>query len=698
MLNSCIVLNKYYMYKKNIFFLLSLFATLGAYTQGNLQTYHKYEKNQLLIRWSPGSGDAWAAALEKGYILKKYENGALVYQSETPILPIYTKTYSPTYGDEDRFLFDRLVNLDKADPAEVEESYPARDFTPSQRNEARLTTVNFLISSDFNYILDMGLGFLDTKITPGKNYRYTIESADPALAENTGLKGQFDFSPKTYTPPVPPDLTATWDNRRVDLKWNTLRYKNNFYAYSLEKSDDGRIFIPMDSTVIINPYDTSAVKEFHDLIIADYFDNNTDLHYYRLYSHDYLGGRSQKYSEVVGKGKIRIGLSPAIEDIKQIPGNKAHIKWSILEQFEHLVHHWDVFVAEEWEGPYVRDTSNLKTSTREIKRPIRYGSTYFRIEAVDQEGRSYSSFPQMMMAMDTTAPARPIEVTYTADTTGIITLNWKKNYEKDFLGYKVFASYDTSVQYVLRHERFLSGPTFRDSIGLKTEKKYIYYQIIAVDERNNRSPYSDRITIPIPDILPPEEPQFTVIQPGKGRIYLNWAPSSSEDVVSQSLFRRNTDKEQAWTLLREWSKSDLAVSYIDSTVSGFDNFAYLLSVKDASGLTSPPSQPVILSPYPDHRKFGVDQFKVRWIADEKDKQKKQKFVAVSFQFPWNDLFEVILYKQKDNEQPSVLRSFETPTKEYIDKNIEKGHTYTYFIRVTFNDGDQSNYSTHLQPQ
>ncbi|MBK7425523.1 MAG: hypothetical protein IPI60_00020 [Saprospiraceae bacterium] len=371
--------------------------------------------------------------------------------------------------------------------------------------------------------------------------------------------------------------------------------------------------------------DTSEQKVFHQMEWSDDFENNTGLKYYRLYGHDYFGHRSELYSEVKGQGRDEIGLSPTIERSDQLSGNLVQLKWSIPEKFENLVKSWRIYVGTGWDGPYLPDTLGLPANTREMKCRIPFDAAYFRVVAVDEYDREFSSFPRLVMSLDTIPPAVPTEIEFGIDSMGVLNLNWKANHEKDFLGYKVFSSYDTSANFILRHEYFLDKSEFRDSIVLKTELKYVYYKLISVDERNNRSAFSELVRIPIPDKLAPTEPQFYEFLPGKGMIYLKWHPSPSEDVVKQTLYRRATDSEPGWRLIREWTLSDMAYEYLDKEVRAFEDYAYILNVTDVSGLVSEPSTPVILHAFPDYTAFPLNNFSVE--------REKEKVVKIKFEFP-----------------------------------------------------------------
>jgi hypothetical protein len=665
-----------------IYLLLMIFLSSGlkAQDQSGLISFHKYQHDSLYFRWSPRNAAEWQKHLKTGYILQKFEGSKLVLESE-PIVPTYI--YNQPYFQPDveyYSIINSLFNIDQVEEEYVKETFPPEQFTKEEVLISRLVLINFYISRNYDFILRAGMGFADNDIKKGTNYKYIIKAmADPELRSDTIL---FNTDRYTAAPAVP--LEAEWGNRKVKLRWNTHSFKGYYYAYTLEKSEDGILFSPLEDDIIINPMDTSELEIFHQMEWSDDFENNTDLRYYRLYGHDYFGHKSEVYSEVKGQGRHEIGLSPTINESEQLPGNLVHLKWSILDQFAGLVKSWRIYVGTGWDGPYVPDTLGLPAGNREIKRPIPFDAAYFRVVAVDEYGREYSSFPRLVMSLDTIPPAVPEEITFEIDSMGVLNLKWKSNEEKDFLGYKVFSSYDTTANFILRHEYFLDKPEFRDSIALKTELKFVYYKLISVDERNNRSAFSEIIRVPIPDKLAPTEPQFYEFFPGKGMIFLRWHPSPSEDVVKQSLYRRATDSETGWRLIREWTLSDMAFEYLDKEVLAFEDYAYILNVTDAGGQISEPSTPVILHAFPDYSTFPLNDFRVE--------RENEEVAKISFEFPANDIFRVDVYKNKTGEKPFLWRAVDDGRKELRDDEIKAENQYQYQVKVVFKDGTQTEFS------
>lgn len=672
--------NLHFSYLLLLLLLTCALSNLGAQESPRLITFHKYQNDSLYFRWSPREATDWKKHLNTGYIVQKFEGSNLITESE-PIVPTYV--YNQPYFQPDveyYSIINSLFHIDQVEEEYVKETFPPDQFPEAEVLVSRLVLINFYITRNFEFILMAGMGTADDSIRKGVNYKYVIKSVvDPELRSDTIF-----FNSATYEPMPAVPLEAEWGNRRVKLRWNSRQYKPYYYAYTIERSDDGVQFLPLEDDIIINPMDTSALEIFHQMEWSDDFENNSDLKYYRLYGHDYFGHISELYSEVKGQGRDEIGLSPTIDRSDQISGNLVHLKWSIPEKFESLVQSWRIYVGTGWDGPYVPDTLGLPANTREMICSIPFDAAYFRVVAVDEYDREFSSFPRLVMSLDTIPPAVPSEIEFEIDSMGVLRLRWKANNETDFLGYKVFSSYDTSANFILRHEYFIPEPQFMDTIALNTEKKYVYYKLISVDERNNRSAFSELIRVRIPDKIAPTEPQFYEFLPGKGMVYLKWHPSPSDDVQKQTLYRRAIDSEPGWRLISEWSGDEIVYEYLDKGLEAFVDYAYILNVTDEGGLVSEPSTPVILHAFPDYSSFPLDDFRVEWGDGDIGK--------VLFDFPVKDVFRVDVYKNQLGEKPYLWRAVDDGRKELRDDDIKAENQYQYQIKVVFKDGTQTGFS------
>lgn len=643
--------------------------------------YHKYDDGKLMIRWNPTDPYIWERAHSTGYTITKYKDGE---QIRTTAIKAADYQEKEMFTDDSyyEFIINQAIYIENVDPAIVEETYPKDSYTDARILRSRYEVTNYLQHADFGLSMYAGLGFQDTDLDNRASYKYVLKSVANLFEPVT-----LTFSINDYQPPVVPELMSDWDNRRALLKWNTAEYRPWFYGYMIHMSTDDVNYSPIDDNVYVNLMDTIADFQFYEKEVI--VDENDKTYYFRLLGHDYFGGVSKHFTQVSGKASEGIAFCPIIHKAEQKVDNTCDIKWSMMDKFLPLVKSYNLYAAPSWEGPYLLDTAGIAPTATSINREIVFGANYWRLAAVDEAGEEHSSFPKLVMSRDTIAPATPTNIVANIDSNGIVNLTWDPNDEEDFIGYKVFYTHDTLLEYVLDHLEYVEEPKHTDTLFLRTYQKYTYYKIISVDARNNRSPYSDIIAVKKPDILPPVEPNFTHGDNLKGRVVLQWNSSSSPDVMSEQLYRKPLKSDDGWRLLKEWKTEDFEGIYIDSLLEPKITYAYILTAKDEDGNTSIPSRPItgeIIKSYDD---FPIDNFSVT---------KEKKFNRISWTYPKQDVFEIWIYKIEDEEKPRLLRKLAPSKTSFDDPIIKKRSEYQYFLRVYFNEGEKTNYSIKKKPQ
>ena len=97
------------------------------------------------------------------------------------------------------------------------------------------------------------------------------------------------------------------------------------------------------------------------------------------------------------------------------------------------------------------------------KEKIKNSSNFFRVVALDDQGKEVPSLPQLVMSFDTIAPAPPTNLKSEIVDSNMVSITWDRNREKDLYGYKVFYTIDTLSEWFLAHDTFLTAPFFIDS-------------------------------------------------------------------------------------------------------------------------------------------------------------------------------------------------------------------------------------------
>ncbi len=649
----------------------------------------KYEDGMVFLRWTPANSVAWEDANRTGYIVEKYENGVLVGTTDQAILPAPWSEKDSDFKvtmDVPATVIYSLIHIDLVDPEFIEESYPKSEYSEDRMREDRFTALKFYMNYDFHFIDIAGLGFLDKEVKPNTDYRYVVKHVGRDASDKR-YSSSISFNSNSYALGELPKLDAEWTNRRSVLTWNSKNVKEDYWGFRMTITEDDGPEILQDSTPIVNIYDDSDDEEMH-IIEKEILLKDNDIEYtFKVYAFDYFGGITEQYEQIKGKGRVGIGMSPTITESAQLKTNEVRLRWKLLDKFSKHVDKWHIYKSETYEGPYELDSTILDPAVRMAVRPIPYPTTYFLIAVEDDQGTELESFPQMVINLDTIPPAIPMNLVGDIDSAGIVSLSWSQNDERDFLGYKVFFANDTTDTWGLPHKGHLKEATYSDTINIRTIQEEIFFKITAVDRRNNRSPFSKILTLKRPDVLAPVEPNFTSAYSLPGKVDLRWDRSISEDVVKQSLYRREM-REKGWKEIKTWTES-IDAYFVDSLLIPNRKYVYLLRVTDDAGLMSEPSEPITGMALVDHSDFPINNFTVTSLSNKK--------TEISYNFPTDEIFEVWIYKKTEGAETRILRKLEPPKNSFTDQNIKEEESYSYFIQIVFNDGVKSEYSTTKTP-
>jgi hypothetical protein len=645
----------------------------------NVTLYQNYSNGVHSFRWKVDDPHFWQAGIESGFLISKTNLNTGEIQ-EFEVQNTTRKYLALGEASEDERYLLALLMADDMD----QEGFLTRQFDDGEIDLSDVLLVrqvlsDYILNTNYLLIMESGFGWRDEDIVQNTRYRYQIKIDS---LEETLLDYSFDFNTSEWQEPSLPEIEAKWGNKRVELNWRTKDLSNRFYAYELSQAINGGMFSVVDS-LIANPSDTSAIEALQYIVRRQFLASNDTTYTFRIRGRDFLGMPSENYTEVSGKGNIGIGASPQIVTSDLLNTNKVDLEWSIYNQFEDQVEEWRIYVGQEWDGPYSADTLGILPEVRRLVRPLPYENNYFRVVAVDINEVEHSSFPMLVTHLDTTPPAIPGDFIGSIDSAGVVQLDWADNSEDDFYGYKVFFGFDTTAEMTLAHFKAFPSSEFRDTIGLKSMNRELYYKVTAIDNRNNRSAFSKIISLTKPDVIAPMEPNFHTQKSGTGEVTLAWYRSRSGDVVNQKLFRRAVSTETSWSLIKEWGPINIDTSFIDRGLTGLESYAYILTVTDSSGNTSLPSNPIVVKVLPNHSNLNLEN----WTLNE-DKGR------VIFEHAYEDqeIYEIRLFKQIENTKPFELSKLSLGDLEYIDLSVPKGKQVQYFIQVIYNDGFRSSFS------
>jgi hypothetical protein len=218
-----------------------------------------------------------------------------------------------------------------------------------------------------------------------------------------------------------------------------------------------------------------------------------------------------------------------------------------------------------------------------------HGQTYYIVAAVDTAGNMGVSMAAMALVPDTTPPAAPTGLRGRIDPKGRVFLNWSRNTEEDMKGYKVYFANGPQHVYSQITLTSVSDTAFVDSISLKTLTKYIWYEVVAVDQNNNHSRYSAPVKLKKPDIVPPMPPEPSRVTVDSAGVHIDWVRSPSNDVVGYILYRRRAaGGDTTWAQLARLSSDTTkpGFRFTDTSLARLTTYQYDAEAVDEDSLHS----------------------------------------------------------------------------------------------------------------
>lgn len=672
-----------------------VFCFQWGYGQYVLPDYQaqKVKDGNALIRWEPRGAKEWSSSIANGYSVRIYEllgekenlireellkpsdSTAFVqlmqHQKDTLWQNFYLGAKELLYYNEE--LSDELkqvmVSDDGVSPADAEDIL-----------EFRMGFLIYTLTYDFKLAELAGLGF-QFPIKEGNSYKVVVQ---------TGGYDPFEYNfvpPFTSFDPLP-ELSGKFGDKEVALKWRTREFRKNYFGYFLEQSPNGFAYEPINSLPYVNVFDTSSYQDSPLQFIEEKFElpvNYKDF-WFRIRGFDYFGHTTSANSVVMGHGYDRIKMNPIINLADQTEKNEARIRWTVPHDLNRLIKEFEISHCDSIDGIYTTIVEGIPATQREIKIPMTSTHNYYRVIIEPKDGDKIMSLPLFVMGMDTIPPAVPANVVAEIDTTGVVHLTWDKNSEPDFRGYKLFWSNFKDDEFsLLTNSPFLDN-FYSDTIDLRTPNEKVFYKLISLDTRNNRSAFTDVIELKRPDILEPTAPVLHRVKISRDTAFLLFDCSHSEDVIRYDVYRKEVGVEDQWQLLASFDTSACGNPYIDPNLTPLSTYAYTIIAIDDANLESIPSQPAMAHV----REFDQPV----WITNI---QQKVDVSKSSYELSWDyldpsEITELIIYSGTTPDKMIMYKILDNKTRALVETDGKAGETYYFYLRPILRNGRQAKYS------
>lgn len=644
--------------------------------------------DSIVVRWAPSSVQAWERFNLYGCRIERVD----VNSNDRDARKLNTDTLKPITLE---VMKQRLANNSYA-PI-IAQALHGKEMAPNTGNlgaqmaaadQAKLRWSLCALYADIDPAIANALGYrwVDKDVSATGYYLYRVISLDPVFADTAMVA--VDRTQGMDVVPRGPSLTAVEKEESIGIRWERELTHGSFSAYWIERREGSsgwkRLnnvpFVPMD-----NERGSAFYYTFTDTTIARVYLPYT----YRVLGITPFGMVSAEAPEIIAFGRDRTA-----------PKNPVMI--GVKDERGRLVVHWEQpESAPDLKGFRVEKTYDARAAYVPLHRDLLVpdtrqftdtssfllGENHYRVWAVDTAGNESVSLSGYGVLADSIAPAPPVLLQGTIDTTGLVTVHWPLGKEKDIFGYRVFFANAADHNFNNLSPEPIQDTVFHDTIPLRTLTKDIYYRVVAVDRNFNHSAMSATMRLRKPDVVAPVAPVFEYYAVNDSAVVLHFVPSSSTDVERHSLLRRS-EADSAWREVINWTASSTPRMWTDRTVIASHAYTYTMLAVDSAGNRSPRSVPLEVRLPARAQHEAVTQV-VATAMDE--------VVQVGWTAPSGKVKHCVIYRSRDGATATTVGSAPAGTNTFVDIRLPGKGSYTYAVKVVYSDGGSSRISEAVAP-
>ncbi len=672
-----------------IVFSLLLVISLLAHTQVG-ETIHlitRPQGNDIMLRWAPANSLAWELGNKYGYTVERFtvlRDSALLNPREYSVLapvvllPAVAGEWEPIIDDND---FAAVVaQAVYGETFELSENFDKDVFQVAQKTQERDQRFSFALfacDQDFQVAQMAGLGIVDYNVEPGEKYLYrvfaNIPEATLPMDSAVAYVGLTDVAPL----PEIAEFRADFGDQGAILSWNKSMTDRFYNAFIVEKSSDGgSTYQSITDKPIINTY--TGIEDTDTYFKMDTLQSNDVTYQYRVFGLNPFGEKGPPSQVVSGKGMPTIDALPGIVRHELNPDGSAVIFWKYPKNKESLINGFILESAPVQEGGYTTITTaplNVGSRSYRIANPRSTG--YYRIGLATDDRIVNQSFPYLIQLEDSIAPLPPQKFTTDIDTLGRVGISWEPNTEDDLWGYRIYRSNFKNAEFSEITSNPIVDPVYYDTLSLENLTEKMYYKVIAVDRRDNRSGHSEILVLDKPDRIPPASPIFSRAEARAEGAFMSWNASSSSDLVGYKVFRGVPGTAQ-WELI---ARLDTTTTYVDSLAIPGKARIYTVVAYDDAGLESAPAKPMRIS-----RKFPLVEVSFKRFSGRADRDNKR--IVLFWKLEGEQVKEIKVYRSQGELQMSLYQTIAV-AEQFVDTRVQQNQLYRYKLRAVLEDGRET---------
>jgi len=671
-------------------FLLGFLLTATAFAQQDTATIavraNVDTTGSIKLRWAVSNAMAWKQSNKYGFIVERYtvvrdnvllEKPERVVLTAKPLKPQPLNNWEPLATKNGyaaiiaQALYGEDFDLSREDAKGV-----ASFIALAQELQQRYLVSMYAADLCYPAAVMAGWGLEDVTGKKGERYLYRIRTAVPSAILNIQMGSVYTSGNENVELPQPQELHGIFGDKSVLLTWNYTALADHYNAYFLEKSWDGKNFERVSQTPLVN-MNSKDGKPVDRMIYTDSLKGNGQSVYYRVIGVNTFGQEGPPSEILQGAGQTKLIYVPHITSAVPDANGVLTVVWEFDERGDEQLQGFELQRSDQAQGPFVTVVNNIPPDRRNVTFSDLRSTNYFKINAVPKTGAPTFSFPVLVQPADSIPPAAPAGLIGNVDTTGVVTLSWVPNKEKDLYGYRIFRGNTKTEELVPLTYNAVTTTNWVDTISVHNLNNEVFYAVTALDQRYNQSEKSAVLTLEKPDLVPPSSPLITAFDIGKNGISLKWVTGGEENITSINVMRAEGKKpmEVIQSLLVSAESS-----YLDSAVYANQHYSYAIVAVTRSGLLSAPS-PIITVQAPAQvgRLGTITSFDAR-------RDRKANNIVLSWKHNVSAVRGFDIYRNEIGKKPTLIKSlkgFETSMK---DATATDGTPYEYLIRIVLDNG------------
>ncbi|RYF21912.1 MAG: hypothetical protein EOO42_09740, partial [Flavobacteriales bacterium] len=556
-----------------------------------LMVLGKYMGDSVVLRWTTANYPLWLAVRKAGVEVYRAEfnatNNSLENQKKLTTLPLKPMTLEEmkkhfNRNDTTAAMIAQVMYGGTLNGKQQTQNLENLDVMEAEQSN-RFVYATYLADLYPNIANAIALRFVDKTAVKGKTYYYYLKSdvKTPGLVfEESGTM----VNTKTYVKPEKlQSVDAIGLDKSVRLFWSRLEGDARFTAYQIERKDGSRPFGTRTSSPFINPNSPKDDTDDETIVFMDSIPQNYAPYQYRVRGITAFGEPSD-WAEITVSGR---DLTPPATPVNVIAvsqgGKKVKITWKTPMKGKDLAG-FVIGRSENYEGPYSPVDDKLYGITDTVAFDLNanvHQRNFYLVSAIDTAGNAARSLPAYSVIVDSVAPAKPVGLTATIDSLGVVKLHWPMGKEVDLEGYNIYRANNAKEEFSVINKAHVQDNNYMDMVDINSLTKDAYYKIVAFDKSNNPSEYSDIVRVKKPDYIPPVAPQISDFLVGDNNVKLKFMPSNSSDLMAYYVYRKiDTVFEKIATL------SKLDTAFTDLKLPEKQVLWYTMVAVDSAGLLS----------------------------------------------------------------------------------------------------------------